>query len=126
MRALRSIVLALAMLSTTTVASAQETAPAVSLAQLGEVYVNSGHVIPDGYLDRRVTISAIVVNAAKRVGNQILVSLTDKAAQFKGEASIDQLSASKARTLQQGQVFSAVCTVQFSTSGPLSLGDCDL
>ena len=126
MRALRWLVLALAMLSTTTVAFAQETAPAVSLTQLGELYVKSGHVIPDGYLDQRVTISAVVAQAAQRVGNEILVTLTDAADQVKGHATIDRLSASKARSLHQGQVFSAVCTVEFSSNGPLALGDCDL
>jgi hypothetical protein len=126
MRALRSLVLALIILSTTTVAIAQETAPAVSLAQLGEVFVKSGHVIPDGYLDRRVTVSAVVADSAKRVGDEVVVPLTDNSASVQGQASIESLSATKARSLHQGQVFSAVCTVQFTTRGPLSLGDCDL
>jgi tRNA_anti-like len=126
MRALRYLVLALAMLSTTTVAFAQETAPAVSLAQLGELYVKSGHVIPDGYLDQRVTVSAVVAEAAKRVGDEILVTLSDAADQVQGHATIDRLSATKAKSLHQGQVFSAVCTVEFSTDGPIALGDCDL
>jgi hypothetical protein len=126
MRALRSLVLALAMLSTTTVVLAQETAPAVSLAQLGELYVKSGHIIPDGYLDQRVTISAVVAEAAQRVGNEILVTLTDATDQVRGHATIDRMSAAKAKSLHQGQTFSAVCTVEFSSNGPIALGDCDL
>ena len=126
MRALGAFVLAVAMLSSTTVAFAQETAPAVSLAQLGELYVQSGYVIPDGYLDQRVTISAVVASAAKRVGNQVLVSLKDASDRFIGSAAIDGASAHKAKALQEGQSFSAVCTIDFASKGPLALSDCDL
>ncbi|WP_266158890.1 hypothetical protein [Dyella silvatica] len=126
MRTLRfSIILALVLLPIASWASGAT--PSVSLTQLSQLYSSqTGHITPDTYLDQRVTVRAVVAKVSQDPRGRLRVNLVDEAGQIEGRATFEPVFAAQAKTLQQGQPFTAACTIEFSANEPIILGDCQL
>jgi hypothetical protein len=119
-----SIILALVLLP---IASwAIDSTPSVSLTQLSQLYSQTGHITPDTYLDQRVTVRAVVAKVSQDPHGRLRVSLVDEAGRIEGRATFEPVFATQAKTLRQGQPFTAACTIEFSANEPIILGDCQL
>lgn len=105
---------------------ATDTMSSFSLSQLSQLYSQTSHITPDNYLDQRVTVRAVVAKVSQDPRGRLRVNLIDEARHIEGRATFESVFATQAKTLRQGQPFTAACTIEFSANEPIILGDCQL